>query len=58
MNTTYHKKECTEVTHSEESIPNLKKKMKKKNCKKKSKQRCQPMKISLIKLKNSWRRKQ
>ena len=29
MNTTYHKKECTEVTHSEESIPNLKKKMKK-----------------------------
>jgi len=33
MNTTYHKKECTEVTHSEESIPNLKKK-EKKNCKK------------------------
>ena len=29
MNTTYHKKECTEVTHSEESIPNLKKKKKK-----------------------------
>ena len=29
MNTTYHKKECTEVTHSEESIPNLKKKWKK-----------------------------
>ena len=34
MNTTYHKKECTEVTHSEESIPNLKKKMKKKIVKK------------------------
>ena len=29
MNTTYHKKECTEVTHSEESIPNLKKNEKK-----------------------------
>ena len=37
MNTTYHKKECTEVTHSEESIPNLKKKNEKKNCKKKIK---------------------
>ena len=33
MNTTYHKKECTEVTHSEESITNLKKKNEK-NCKK------------------------
>ena len=34
MNTTYHKKECTEVTHSEESIPNLKKNEKKKIVKK------------------------